>query len=241
MENLDDFVKTYAKACAWRADPSDVDWKPTRYKDKATGQFVDGKPLAYLSWAVAWRAFKEFYPDGNYRLIETPEGLPLWNCNGYGLLKIEITAMGVSYIENYPIMDGHNDSIVYDNIDARNVNDNIQRGVTKAIARFGVGAYIFEGKLEGQAHAKKTYQKPAPQAPKTNMEQATLNAYAPTYKPKTDVGNQPLSVEGVKALDGVFAKAGITREMFTAQNGFDPYKSNATARQAVDLLKKLTK
>lgn len=106
--------------------------------------------LSYLNWATAWRTMKKVYPDANYRLIENAEGNPLWNINGYGMLKCAVSTMGVEHIETFPIMDNRNNAVKVEAIDARDINDSMQRGLTKACARFGVGLYIYEGKLDSE-------------------------------------------------------------------------------------------
>lgn len=211
-----DFIKSkFEQAYAWRADASDIDWKPTRYKDRATGQWKEGPNLAYLSWAVAWRTMKEIYPDANYRLIETVEGSPLWNINGYGMLKCAVSACGIEHVETFPVMTGgQNEGMPIADIDCRDVNDSAQRGFTKAIARFGVGLYIFEGKLAE-----------APQKPQKRP-----------VEPKT-----PLNEGGVKWVKDALDKSGLTAAMFIEQNGFDPYESRENALKAYALLKPLMK
>lgn len=195
---------TFAQAYEWHADTSDIDWKEMGY----------GKKLAYLSWAVAWRKFKEFYPDANYRLIETPEGSPLWNVNGYGMLKCAVSACDVEFVETFPIMDNKNASIAIESIDARDVNDAMQRGLTKAIARFGVGLYIFEGKLESPNQVAKPQPQPTPKAPN---------------KPKDD---DPLTPNASKYLDALLNKHGINGAQFQTLYGFDAYGSVGSARKA---------
>lgn len=218
-EQMEDLRAKFALAYEWRADESDIDFKQTGY----------GKDLAYLSWAVAWRKMKEIYPDANYRLVETVEGSPLWNVNGYGMLKCAVSACGVEHVETFPVMDNKNNSVKIENVDGRDVNDSMQRGLTKAIARFGVGLYIFEGKLEApkKAPSKPSYEKPQPKptpAPTAHQEDP----------------NAPLNENGIAFLDNMLKKAGINKLVFIEQNGFDPYENRGNAKKAIALLKPLT-
>lgn len=214
-EQIEELRAKFALAYEWRADKDDVDFKQVGY----------GKDLAYLSWAVAWRKMKEIYPDANYRLVETVEGSPLWNVNGYGMLKCAVSACGVEHVETFPIMDNKNNSVKIENVNGRDVNDSMQRGLTKAIARFGVGLYIFEGKLEApkEEPAKPAYSKPKPSA-----------------KPAEAHGT-PLNEAGKVYLDNLLAKASINKLVFIEQNGFDPYENAENAKKAVNLLKPLIK
>lgn len=218
-EQMEDLRAKFALAYEWRADESDIDFKQTGY----------GKDLAYLSWAVAWRKMKEIYPDANYRLVETVEGSPLWNVNGYGMLKCAVSACGVEHVETFPVMDNKNNSVKIENVDGRDVNDSMQRGLTKAIARFGVGLYIFEGKLEApkKAPSKPSYEKPQPKP-----------TPAPTNRQEDP--NAPLNENGIAFLDNMLKKAGINKLVFIEQNGFDPYENRGNAKKAIALLKPLT-
>lgn len=135
--------------------------------DDVESKTICGTTLYYLKWATAWRIMKEVYPDANYRMIETPEGSPVWNINGYGMVKCAVSALGVEHMETFPVMDMRNNAMKIETIDARDVNDSIQRGLTKACARFGVGLSIYEG------HFKKT-----PTQSKHSMEAKTSSIMA---------------------------------------------------------------
>lgn len=50
-----------------------------------------------------------------------------------------------AYIEYLPIMDYRNKSIPVDNVTSFDVNKAIQRSLTKAVARHGLGLYIYAG------------------------------------------------------------------------------------------------
>lgn len=144
----------FGKAYAIRFDSKDIDEKP----------IGNGGKLSYLNWAVAWRAFRETFPEGKAWVEETPTGSPLWEINGYGFVKCGVEADGIRWVEVFPIMDNRNEAIQIGDIDARDVNDSIQRGLTKAIARLGIGLYIYEGKADESEKrpqsAQKTLQSP---------------------------------------------------------------------------------
>ena len=214
-EQIEELRAKFALAYEWRADRSDIDFKQVGY----------GKDLAYLSWAVAWRKMKEFYPDANYRLVETVDGSPLWNVNGYGMLKCAVSACGVEHVETFPIMDNKNNSVKIENVDGRDVNDSMQRGLTKAIARFGVGLYIFEGKVEDPKKAPSKPAEPKPTQPQPNPAEPE---------------NEPLQGAGKIYMDNLLKKAGISKLVFIEQNGFDPYENRENAKKANAILKPLT-
>lgn len=101
--------------------------------------------LTYLSWAWAWGELMKNYPDSSSRVYESEQG---WNYHTDGKtawVKCGVTVEGQEVIEYLPVMDNRNNSIPLDKITSRNVNDAIQRCITKAIARHGLGLYIYAG------------------------------------------------------------------------------------------------
>lgn len=146
MEGTELFGKAYSK----RFGDGDIDWKDTYRKNPQTGRLEKtGHPLAYLNWATAWREMKATYGKVSYGVLETEAGSPMWDVNGYGMVKAWMEANGERYTEIFPIMKGgQNDSMKVAEIDARDINDAIQRAYTKLCARFGIGLYIYEGKTE---------------------------------------------------------------------------------------------
>lgn len=152
-----ELVRRFNIGYEMRFDDGDIEWKKTWNKNKRTGELTEGKPLAYLSWAVAVREFRRLYPEGRLIVESDPCGSPLINVNGYGMIKVTIEFLRQSYSELYPIMKGGaNDAMKMEEIDSRDVNDAIQRGTAKAIAKYaGIGLYIYEGKLDKKAPIKK--------------------------------------------------------------------------------------
>lgn len=104
-----------------------------------------GVELTYLSWAWAWAKVKENYPDATYTIYENADG---WNYHTDGRtcwVKTGVTINGLEHIEYLPVMDYRNQSIPADNVTSFDVNKAIQRGLTKAAARHGLGLYIYAG------------------------------------------------------------------------------------------------
>ena len=60
-------------------------------------------------------------------------------------LKIRIEVAGLEHIEYLPIMDYKNKFIGLENVTSFDVNKSIQRGLTKALARHGLGLYLYAG------------------------------------------------------------------------------------------------
>ena len=101
--------------------------------------------LTYLSWAWAWAEVKKAYPEAQYTIYENADG---WNYHTDGRtawVKTGVTIEGIEHIEYLPIMDFTNKSIPLENVTSFDVNKAIQRSLTKACARHGLGLYIFAG------------------------------------------------------------------------------------------------
>lgn len=101
--------------------------------------------LSYLSWAWAWAELKKIYPTANYKVYEREDGTIYWTDGKTCWVKTGVTVDGIEHIEYLPIMDYRNQSITIDKITSFNVNSSIQRSLTKAVARHGLGLYIYAG------------------------------------------------------------------------------------------------
>ena len=103
----------------------------------------------FLPWAKAWAIVKELYPDATYQKYErtTPEGLIVnYFTDGRTCwVKTGVTINGIEHTEDLPIMDFKNNSSPLENVTSQDVNKAIQRSLTKACARHGVGLYLYEG------------------------------------------------------------------------------------------------
>ena len=101
--------------------------------------------LTYLSWAWAWQEVKKVDPKATYTIYENADG---WNYHTDGRtawVKTGVTVDGIEHIEYLPVMDFRNRSIPADTITSFDVNKAIQRSLTKACARHGLGLYIYAG------------------------------------------------------------------------------------------------
>lgn len=109
---------------------------------KPTG---NGKPLSYLSWAWAWQILKEKYPSAFYTIYENKDGLNYHTDGHTCWVKTGVTVEGIEHIEYLPVMDFRNASIPVGKVTSYDVNKSIQRSLTKAVARHGLGLYIYAG------------------------------------------------------------------------------------------------
>lgn len=104
--------------------------------------------LTYLSWAWAWGEIKKVVPDATYTIYEreTDHGPVNYFTDGRtAWVKTGVTLNGLEHIEELPVMNFKNQSIPLDSITSMDVNKTIQRSLTKACARHGLGLYIYAG------------------------------------------------------------------------------------------------
>lgn len=101
--------------------------------------------LTYLSWAWAWGEVKKLHPDAAYTIYENADGW-LYHTDGRTCwVKTGVTVNGIEHIEYLPVMDFKNKSIPFEQVTSFDVNKAIQRSLTKAVARHGLGLYIYAG------------------------------------------------------------------------------------------------
>ena len=101
--------------------------------------------LSYLSWAWAWMEVKKNYPEAFYTIYESEEGI-IYHTDGKTCwVKTGVTIEGLEHIEYLPVMDFKNNSIPLEKVTSTDVNKAIQRSLTKAAARHGMGLYIYAG------------------------------------------------------------------------------------------------
>lgn len=109
--------------------------------------------LTYLSWAWAWAEVKKRYPTAFYTIYENAQG---WNYHTDGRtcwVKTGVTIDGLEHIEYLPVMNSKNRSIPLEEVNSFDVNKAIQRSLTKACARHGLGLYVYAGEDLPEAEA----------------------------------------------------------------------------------------
>lgn len=115
--------------------------------------------LTYLSWAWAWGITKKTFPDANYE-VQLWDGKPyLFDADLGYLIKTIVTIKGESIPMHLFVMDGANKAqknVAYEyktKYDTKTVtaasmfdiNTTIMRCLTKNLAMFGLGHYIYAG------------------------------------------------------------------------------------------------
>lgn len=128
--------------------------------------------LTYLSWAWAWGELKKLHPDATYTVYENRDGW-LYHTDGRTCwVKTGVTVNGIENIEYLPVMDFRNNSIPLDKVTSYDVNKTIQRSLTKAVARHGLGLYIYTGE-DLPENEDKPQEKQTENPPKANPAEIT--------------------------------------------------------------------
>ena len=120
----------------------------TLFKTNVSDKIEKKNGLSYVSWSYAWAEVKKAFPEATYTVYEREtqygpvdyftDGRTCW-------VKTGLTINGLEHIEMLPVMDFSNRSITLDKVTSTDVNKAIQRSLTKAAARHGLGLYVYAG------------------------------------------------------------------------------------------------
>ena len=117
--------------------------------------------LTYLSWAWAWAEVKKQYPDASYEVLRDPQTDKPWFFDpalGY-MTMTNVTIDGETLEMWLPVMDGTNNAMMdapytfatrygekqVNKATMFDINKTIMRCLTKNLAMFGLGHYIYAG------------------------------------------------------------------------------------------------
>tara|TARA_B100000900_G_scaffold413626_1_gene438075 strand:+ start:1839 stop:2465 length:627 start_codon:yes stop_codon:yes gene_type:complete len=117
--------------------------------------------LKYLSWAWAWAEVKKQYPDASYEVLRDPQTDKPWFFDpalGY-MTMTNVTIDGETLEMWLPVMDGANNAMMdapytfstrygekqVNKATMFDINKTIMRCLTKNLAMFGLGHYIYAG------------------------------------------------------------------------------------------------
>jgi len=137
--------------------------------------------LTYLSWANAWKEFIKVYPNAKYE-IKKDENNQCWFGNsevGY-MVYTTVTVGELTHEMWLPVIDFRNKTMLKPT--TFDINKSVMRCLTKNLAMFGLGLYIYAGE-------------DLPEAPE---------------EPKAEV--KPLAQSKIKALYTLASKKGYDNE-----------------------------
>lgn len=148
--------------------------------------------LDYLSWAWSWQVAKKEFPLTKYHVYENKNE---WNYHTDGKtawVKVGVTIEGLEHIEYLPVMDFKNKSIPLDKVTSMDVNKAIQRALVKAIARHGLGLYIYAGEdLPDLTEEQIALEK----------EKARIRAVQPLLKRAEELGYKKAQLDEIKGYE----------------------------------------
>ena len=117
--------------------------------------------LTYLSWAWAWAEVKKQYPDASYEVLRDPQTDKPWFFDpALGYLTMTNVSIDGETLEMWlPVMDGANNAMMdapytfstrygekqVNKATMFDINKTIMRCLTKNLAMFGLGHYIYAG------------------------------------------------------------------------------------------------
>lgn len=184
--------------------------------------------LTYLSWAWAWGEVKKLHPDATYTIYENKDGL-LYHTDGKTCwVKTGVTVCGIEHIEYLPVMDHWNNSIPLDKVTSFDVNKAVQRSLTKAVARHGLGLYIYAGEdlPEGAEPSKKE------EAPKKAPVPSKAKPVAPPFCECCGSEIQSAVVDGKQYTANTIAARAISKYgMALCYKCLQDYNAEAGAEQ----------
>jgi hypothetical protein len=154
--------------------------------------------LTYLSWAWAWGTLKKHFPDATYTVYENAQGLNYHTDGRTCWVKTGVTVEGIENIEYLPVMDFKNRSIPADQVTSFDVNKAIQRSLTKAVARHGLGLYIYAGE-DLPENLDAPLEAPKPEYDRKAAELACFTALGLNRANREDVQSFGQMVKSLKA------------------------------------------
>ena len=181
------------------------------YKINVNDKVEKKNGLSYLSWAYAWAEIKKRYPESTFTIYENAQG---WNYHTDGRtcwVKTGVTVAGIEHIEELPVMDFRNASIPLEKVTSFDVNKAIQRSLTKAAARHGLGLYIYAGEdlpddAQGAPKAENKKTTPKPTA-KPVQAKSGANTPDPRAMLRTYISEKGLDGHKVAAKCGLNAQS----------------------------------
>lgn len=101
--------------------------------------------LTYIAWSASWAEAKKLDQNAQFTIYENEAQRPWFDDGKTAWVKTGVTINGIEHIEYLPVLDFKNKAIPADSVTSMDANKAIQRSITKACARHGIGLYIYEG------------------------------------------------------------------------------------------------
>ncbi len=165
--------------------------------------------LTYLSWAWAWGEVKKLHPDATYTIYENADGWFYHTDGKTCWVKTGLTVQGIEHIEYLPVMDYRNASISADKVTSFDVNKAIQRSLTKAAARHGLGLYIYAGEDLPEGAEVTPMSKKAPGIDTQQLKLARMKLIAADVQKYTGSKEKAAIRDGIETAEAWMEAQGI--------------------------------
>ena len=159
--------------------------------------------LSYLPWAWAWYWVQKLFPGSVYRIYESEDGRPYFTDGRTCWVKVGVIINGIEHIEYLPIMDYNNRSIPLDKVTSMDMNKAIQRALTKACARHGLGLYIYAGEdlpEDIQGETDKPAETPVEKPKTTRTKKTTTATEKAPQAPVSTTGKKVVTDQNIKKI-----------------------------------------
>lgn len=155
------------------------------YQINVNDKAEDKNGLTYLSWAWAFAEFKKVHPNMTYEVKKFENGLPyVYDENTGYMVFTSVTVDGLTHEMWLPVMDGNNKAMKskpytfktkYKEFTVQaatmfDINKTIMRCLTKNLAMFGLGLYIYAGEDLPDTDEEQHFE--PPKKTKTKKEEA---------------------------------------------------------------------
>lgn len=196
-----------------------------------TGKIDKKNGLSYVAWANAWAELKKVYPKSFYTIYERPDGSGInyftdgktcWVKTGVTVVFDDGSVL--EHIEDLPVMDTRNRSIPLDAVTSMDINKAVQRSLTKAAARHGVGLYVYAGEDLPEELAAENDAQAAVEAEALNVARSAVR----------ELGNE--------LMGAGLAKTALFETVAKFNNGVsnpNSIKDVATCQQVMDALRNI--
>ena len=174
------------------------------YSVNVNGKTEDKNGLTYLSWTWTWAEVCKRYPDANYEVVKF-NGLPyVYDDNTGYMVYTNVTILGVTREMWLAVMDSNNYAMKkepykvvtkYKTIDVKpatmtDIIKAIMRCLTKNLAMFGLGLYIYAGE-DLPEDATEDATEPTETAKSKSKGKAKASATEPTTAPTETTETAP--------------------------------------------------
>lgn len=148
------------------------------------------KELTYLSWAWAWAEVKKAYPNASYNVMFDPTTQkPYFYDENLGYMVMTSVTIDDQTLEMWlPVMDGANQAMKNESYEYTtrygvktveaasmfDINKTLMRCLTKNLAMFGLGLYIYAGEDLPEVTETKVVAKPKKEAAKKEVNTIEL-------------------------------------------------------------------